>query len=60
MVVNRRLKPGLAGSVVVNDAQGGPAGADEDAGGSFGVRYEKVIRVTAAGPERLSQFEWGL
>jgi len=35
-------------------------GAYEDAGGTFGVRYEKVVRVTETGPEVLSQFEWGL
>jgi len=35
-------------------------GAYEDAGGSFGVRFEKLLRVTTADPELLSQFEWGL
>ncbi|MCC7362387.1 MAG: aminopeptidase P family protein [Anaerolineales bacterium] len=35
-------------------------GAYEDPGGSFGVRFEKVVHVKVTGPEILSQFEWGL
>lgn len=35
-------------------------GAYEGPGGTFGVRLEKVVWVTATGPESLSQFAWGL
>lgn len=35
-------------------------GAYEGAGGTFGARSEKIVLVTAAGPEILSQFEWGI
>jgi Xaa-Pro aminopeptidase len=35
-------------------------GAYEGAGGTFGARSEKVIRVTETGAELLSQFEWGI
>jgi Xaa-Pro aminopeptidase len=35
-------------------------GAYGDPASGFGVRFEKVVRVTAAGPEILSPFEWGL
>lgn len=35
-------------------------GAYEGAGGSFGARSEKMVLVTASGPEILSKFEWGI
>ena len=35
-------------------------GAYEGAGGTFGARSEKMVLVTASGPEVLSQFEWGI
>lgn len=35
-------------------------GAYEAAGGTFGVRFEQVVWVTATGPEILSPFAWGL
>src|SRR5262249_20948311 len=35
-------------------------GAYEGPGGSFGSRNEKMVLVTAAGPEILSQFKWGI
>ena len=35
-------------------------GAYEGAGGTFGARSEKMVLVTAAGPEVLSKFEWGI
>lgn len=35
-------------------------GAYAGSGGRFGARFEKVILVTAAGPQVLSQFDWGL
>jgi Xaa-Pro aminopeptidase len=35
-------------------------GAYEGEGGTFGARSEKMVLVTASGPEILSQFEWGI
>lgn len=35
-------------------------GAYEGPGGTFGARSEKMVLVTASGPEILSQFEWGI
>ena len=35
-------------------------GAYEGAGGAFGARSEKMVLVTASGPEVLSKFEWGI
>jgi Xaa-Pro aminopeptidase len=35
-------------------------GAYEGAGGSFGARSEKMVLVTASGPEILSKFTWGI
>jgi Xaa-Pro aminopeptidase len=35
-------------------------GAYQGPGGAFGARSEKMVLVTASGPEILSQFEWGI
>ena len=35
-------------------------GAYQNPGGTFGVRYEKLVWVTPTGPEILSQFAWGI
>jgi Xaa-Pro aminopeptidase len=35
-------------------------GAYEGPGGRFGVRFEKMVLVTASEPEVLSRFDWGL
>ena len=35
-------------------------GAYEGPGGSFGARSEKMVLVTASGPEVLSKFNWGI
>lgn len=35
-------------------------GAYEGPGGAFGARSEKMVLVTASGPEVLSKFEWGI
>lgn len=35
-------------------------GAYEGPGGTFGIRSEKIVRVTESGAEPLSEFEWGI
>ncbi|MBA2453386.1 MAG: aminopeptidase P family protein [Chloroflexia bacterium] len=45
------IEPGMVFSV--------EPGAYEGKGGSIGARSEKMVLVTDAGPEILSQFEWG-
>ncbi|MBA3947327.1 MAG: aminopeptidase P family protein [Herpetosiphonaceae bacterium] len=46
------IEPGMVFSV--------EPGAYEGAGGSFGARSEKMVLVTAQGPEILSTFAWGI
>jgi Xaa-Pro aminopeptidase len=49
---NTPIQPGMVFAV--------EPGAYEGANGTFGARSEKIVLVTASGPEILSQFEWGI